>query len=160
MLARVLAGLVGLVSVLGAVAPAARAAKKPRMVVRDLAARDVAPAEASVVSGAVCRAFGARRRLSVLCGEDLRALLSLASLSASLDGGQGAEGLAKISEALDARFVVSGSLSKVEARYVLALHLLDAEAGAVVGRTAVESTSLDRLEADAEEAAQALLAKL
>lgn len=154
-------GIVGLMGILGSsVVAEATPASPPRALVQDLDARGVEPVEAAVLSRAVCEALSESVQWSVLCGEDLRAMLGFAAMSASLDACAGDACFRRVTQALEARYLVSGSLSKLDGIYVLGLTLLDGEVGEVVGRAEIKGTSLDRLHADAGEAVGILTAKL
>ncbi|MEO1229114.1 MAG: hypothetical protein AAFZ18_09430 [Myxococcota bacterium] len=151
-----------------------RAESKPKLVVRDVEAKGASDAEAATLSSAVCSAFAKTRGFDVLCGEDLRAMLQFAAMAQSLDACAGESCLKGVRSALDARFVVSGTLKKSERGggggacpgpeqcelFVLTVRAFDGDQGEVVGRTEVEGPNLDRLQADAGEVAGALIQRL
>lgn len=136
------------------------AADKAKLVAQDLSPRGVSEAEAALLSSAVCEGLTSAKRLSVLCGDDLRAMMQMAALSASLDACEGDACFANVSAALKAKYLVSGSVSKVESKLILALALLDASSGEVLGRAQIEGLSFDRLHADVPEATGILLSEL
>ncbi len=136
-------------------------AEPARVLVKDVAPVGVEAGAAAAMSGAVCDAVARTRGVSALCGEDLRAMLELAALTAALDGcAEGDACFGPVSKAMSARYMVSGRLARLESLFVLSLSLVDGEGGAVVGRTEIESTSVDRLQADVGEAVSGLFARL
>lgn len=130
---------------------------RDKLVLQDLKASDVDASAADVVSGAVCRSLAEKKAFSVLCGEDLRAMLKFAALSQTLDACPSGECFGKITQALNARYLVSGQLAKVEGIYVLSLSALDGDKGEIVGRSEIKSDALARLQSDVPEAVGILL---
>lgn len=150
----------GLALSAGASSMAPRAeASRPKLLVQDLTAQGVEGHEAAVISTAACNAIAKSARHEVLCGDDLRNLLRFGALAASFDGCADETCYATMGKAMQARFVVSGAVSKLGGTYVLSLSMFDTEAGRPVARTEVKADSIERLHAQADEAASALLGK-
>lgn len=145
----------------GAVALAASTSmagpSKAKLLVQDLVPQGVEPHEAAVISTAACNAIAKDGKFDVLCGEDLRNLMRFGALSASFDGCAAEDCFASMGKAMQARYVVSGSVSKLGATFVLNLSMFDTEAGRPVGRTEVKATTIEKLHDSAAEAASAIL---
>lgn len=134
----------------------------PKLVVQDVEPRGEAGAgAAAALSSAVCSAFAKAKRFSVLCGDDLRALLKFAAMAQSLDACKGEACLGAASAALNARFLIGAKLAKTkEGLHVLTLTAFDASESKVVDRAEIEALDVDRLQADVPEVAGTLLKAL
>lgn len=139
--------------------PAARAEKGPKLLVQDLKAEGVEAHEASAVSTAACHALAKSKTYDVLCGDDLRNMMQFGALAASFDGCADEACYAGMAKALEARFVVSGKVTKLGKLYVLSLSMFDTKSGKPAGRTEIKADSIERLHQDTAEAVSALLAK-
>jgi hypothetical protein len=148
----------GLIAV-GALSIASVAEAKPKMLVQDLAAQGVEPGEAAVMSTATCQAFARFDGYDVLCGEDLRNMMRFGAMTAAFDGCADEKCYSSVGKAMKARYVVSGSVSRFGAGFVLALSMFDTEEGRPVGRTEVKAETLEKLHAQVKEAAQATAKK-
>ncbi len=145
---------------LGLIAAAAPAwADKPKMLVQDLVAQGVEAHEAAVISTAACTAFAKNAKYDVLCGEDLRNMMRFGALAASFDGCSDETCQAAMGKALQARFVVSGAVSKLGGTFILSLSVFDTEASRPMGRTEIKADSLEKLHSQAHEAASSLLSR-
>ena len=142
--------------VVASFAPAAFAAK-PKMLVQDLVAQGVEVHEAQVISTATCNAIAKGETHEVLCGDDLRNMMRFGALAASFDGCADAECYTSLGKAMQARYVVSGSVSKLGKTFVMSLSMFDTQTGQPAGRTSIKADSIERLHAQAAEAASALL---
>ncbi|MCK6550659.1 hypothetical protein L6R52_32780 [Myxococcota bacterium] len=139
-------------------APVAASAAPPKILVQDLVAQGVEAHEAAVLSTAACQAFAKSPKHEVLCGEDVRNLMKLSAMSASFDGGCTDEKCySALGKAMKARFVVSGTVSKLGATYILSLSMFDTEQGKAAGRTELKGASLEKLHADVPEAVSTIL---
>lgn len=156
---RTVMGGLALVVFLHPAGDGAAAASGPKLVVRDVQAKGATAAEAATLSSSMCSAFARARRFSVLCGEDLRAMLEFAAMAQALDACSGEGCLKGLRAALGARFMVSATLKKSEL-YVLSVSAFDGKTGEVVGRTEIEGEDIDGLQADVGEVAGVLLQKL
>lgn len=130
---------------------------KAKLLVQDLIAQGVEAHEAAVISTAACNAIAKDGKYEVLCGEDLRNLMRFGALSASFDGCAEEDCFASMGKAMQARYVVSGSVSKLGGTFVLNLSMFDTEAGRPVGRTEVKAATIEKLHESAAEAASAIL---
>jgi hypothetical protein len=130
---------------------------KSKLLVQDLTAQGVEPHEAMVISTAACNAFAKHNKYDVLCGDDLRNMMKFGVLAASFDGCKNEECYTNVGRAIQARFVVAGSVSKLGKLYVLSLSMLDTETGRPVGRTEVKADSLEQLHAQVDEAYSAVV---
>lgn len=139
-------------ALLSAAAPAA----KPKMLVQDLVAQGVEPNESAVISSAVCQAFAKAGTHEVLCGEDLRNMMRFSAMSAALDGCQDEKCYATMGRALKARYVVSGTVSKLGSTLVLSLSMFDNETQKAVGRSEVKADTIEKLHLQASEAVSQL----
>ena len=136
---------------------AALAADKPKLLVQDLTAQGVEPHEALVLSTATCNAFSKSAKYDVLCGEDLRNMMKFGVLAASFDGCNNDECYANVGRAIQARYVVAGSVSKLGKIYILSLSMLDTETGRPIGRTEVKADSIESLHSQVPEAYSAVV---
>ncbi|CAN0598868.1 unnamed protein product, partial [Laminaria digitata] len=96
-----------------------------KMLLQDLKAQGVEGHEASAVSTAACHALAQYKKYDVLCGDDLRSMMQFGALSASFDGCSDETCYAGMGKALDARYVVSGKVTKLGKLYVLTLSMFD-----------------------------------
>jgi hypothetical protein len=62
-----------------------------------------------------------------------------------------------VGRAIEARYVVAGSVSKLGKLYVLSLSMLDTQTGRPVGRTEVKADSIEALHAQVGEAYSAII---
>lgn len=141
------------VFLLGALAAAAEPAtpaapdKKPRVFVNDVAAVDVTAAQASAFTDAVAAALTNRGLFEVVSSRDVQTLLGVERQKQLLGTCSGDDGrCAKdVSALLDARFVVSGQLSKVGSAYQLTLQAVDTAQSKPVGRATRLSGTVEEL---------------
>lgn len=128
-------------------APAVVLAAPPpeKILLQDLVGQGVPPPDVAALTSATCHALGARPGLDLLCGDDLRALLQWQAAATSLDACRDEACRSAAARGLEARLVVSGTVSKVGEGVVLALALLDARAGQVRGRAEIEAKSVAEL---------------
>jgi len=138
-------------------AAAIAADSKPKLLVQDLTAQGVEPHEALVLSTATCNAFSKSSKFDVLCGEDLRNMMKFGVLAASFDGCSNDECYANVGRAIQARYVVAGSVSKLGKIYILSISMLDTESGRPVGRTEVKADSIEALHGQVQEAYSAVV---
>lgn len=134
-------------------------AKKPKVLVQDLKAQGVEAHEAMVLSTAACTAFSKSTKHDVLCGDDLRNMMQFGALAATFDGCAEENCYASMGKALSARYIVSGSVSKLGASYVLSIAMFDTEEGRPAGRTQIKADTVEKLHRDAGEAVSAILSK-
>ncbi len=130
-----------------------------KVLLQDLVAQGVDAAQAAALSSAACHALGARRDLELLCGDDLRALMQWNAVATSLDACKDEACVSAGARGLDAKLVVSGSVSKVGDGFVLAMSLLDAKAGRVRSRAEVKAASMEALHQQVAEAISQLFAR-
>ena len=135
------------------------AAAAEKVVVQDLAPRGVEAHEAAALSTATCTALAKRKRYDVLCGDDLRAMIKWNTMAASLNACADDTCLGNIAKAMKARYVVSGSVTKVGDDFVLALSMLDVDAGRPVGRSEVKASAIAALYKQVSEAVDVLVGK-
>jgi hypothetical protein len=130
---------------------------KAKLLVQDLTPQGVEAHEALVLSTATCNAFSKSSQYDVLCGEDLRNMMRFGVLAASFDGCSNDECYANVGRAIQARYVVAGSVSKLGKLYILSLSMLDTESGRPVGRTEIKADSIEALHSQVEEAYSAVV---
>ena len=128
--------------------PALKTDSKPRIFVNDLTPQGVTDAEALAVRDAVVAALAGQGLFDVISTRDVQSLLGAERqkqlLGACADEGQCA---ADASELLNARFVLSGQLSRLGDAVQLQLTALDTQKGKPVGRATRIAGSLDALRA-------------
>nr|WP_228531019.1 MULTISPECIES: CsgG/HfaB family protein [Myxococcaceae] len=117
--------------------PRASAEAKPRLLVTDLSAQGVSAQEAAALTDAVVQSLTERNLFEVLSRRDVETLLTAErqrQLLGTCDAR--AEACAQdVGGALGARYVLSGSLSKLGPTYELSLQVLDTVKGRPVGRS-------------------------
>jgi hypothetical protein len=109
---------------------------KPMLLVSDLAAQDVSPGEAAAMTDAVVESLSGRGLFRVLTSRDVETILN-AERRRELLGGCAADRsdcAASVGSALGARFVTTGSLSRLGSTFQLSLQTLDTAKGQPVGR--------------------------
>jgi len=130
-----------------AAAPATPRADLPRLVVLDLTAKGgVSQDVAASFTEAVTNAAGARGFFQVMSNRDISTLLGVErqkELLGCTDESQSC--LTELTGALDARYVLSGSVSKVGDNYQLSLQTLDSRSSQALGRSLRIARSLDAL---------------
>lgn len=121
--------------------------KKPRLVVNDLAALQVAPEEANAMTDAVVTYLTSRGLFEVLGPRDLQTIIG-AERQKQLLGACGEDGLgcsADLSKLVAARFVLSGQLARVGTAYQLTLQLIDTERSQTASRSSKLAGSLEAI---------------
>ncbi|MEQ8272696.1 MAG: hypothetical protein RMA76_41525 [Deltaproteobacteria bacterium] len=132
-------------------------AAKPKMLVQDLVAQGVEAHEAQVISTATCNAISKTAKYDVLCGDDLRNMMRFGALAASFDTCADASCYSSMGKAMQARFIVSGTISRLGKTFVMSLSMIDTETARPVGRTELKADSIEKLHTQATEAASAIL---
>lgn len=145
------------VGVSGAAGVAQAAKGGAKLLLQDLKAEGVEAHEASALSTAACHALAEYPKYDVMCGDDLRSMMQFGALAASFDGCSDETCYAGIAKALDARFVVSGKVTKLGKLYVLTLSMFDTKTNKPAGRTEIKADALEKLHLDTKEAVSALL---
>lgn len=146
------------VAVLAAVLAAGPAlAADQKLLVQDLSAQGVDAPAAAALSTATCHQIAARKGLEVLCGDDLRTLMQWNAMAASFNGCQDQACFETSAKALEARLVVSGSVSKMGDQFVLSLSLFDVKLARSLGRSEVKAASIDALYKQIGEAVDVVL---
>lgn len=138
------------------VASEASAQSKAKVLVQDLVAQGVQPHEAAVMSTAACQEFAKRNGLDVLCGEDIRNMMRFSAMNAAFDSCNDEKCYASMGKAMKARYVVSGSVSRLGNEFILSLAMFDTEKGEPVGRGEVKAESLEKLHLQVAEAASSI----
>jgi hypothetical protein len=119
------------------------ASAKLKVIVLDLKAASLTPAEAQAITGLVTASLSEYDALEVVSGADVRQMLELEGQKQQLGCEQDMSCLAEIAGALGARIVAYGQIEKLGSRYLLNLTLQDTKAGKSVGRIALQGDSLD-----------------
>ncbi len=118
---------------------------KPTLLVSDLEAQDVTPAQAAAVTDALTQALTQRGPFQVRSAADVRALLSSDRQAQLLGCAPGESCGVDLSELSGARFVLSGSLSRLGQTYQLSLQMLDTRKNQAVARSTRLAASLATL---------------
>lgn len=123
------------------------AADSPKLVVLELQhLGEATEAEARSLDDAVVSVVSNTGLFQVVSQRDIITLLGVERQKQLLGcGEESASCLAELSGALDARFIVSGTLNKVGKTYQLTLQTLDARKSQPIGRSLRASKSLDEL---------------
>lgn len=126
--------------------PAPQSGSKPRLFINDFTAQGVSEAEALAVRDAVVASLQAQGLFEVISSTDVQALLGAerqkALLGACADETQCA---ADASQLLNARFVLSGQLSRLGGTVQLQLTALDTAQNKPIGRATRTAPSMDAL---------------
>ncbi|MCA9554000.1 MAG: hypothetical protein KC933_28450 [Myxococcales bacterium] len=149
----------GLFALTLAAAPGAAEAKGDKLLLQDLVAEGVEAHEASAISTAACNALSKADKHEVLCGDDLRNMMRFGALAASFDQCADDACYAGMAKALQARFVVSGKVSRLGKVYVLSLSMFDTTTNKPSGRAEIKASTIEQLHLDTPEAVSALLSK-
>jgi hypothetical protein len=152
-----LLGTVAFVTLMGSTAIAQQ--PKPKVLVNDLVAQGVQPHEAAVMSTAACQEMAKKSGLDVLCGEDIRTMMKFSAMNAAFDACNDEKCYASMGRAMKARYVVSGSVSRLGAEYVLSMSMFDTEEGKAVGRGEAKADTLEKLHLQIPEIAGSLRAR-
>jgi hypothetical protein len=132
------------------------AGRETKVVLQDLGAQGVKPHEAAALTTATCHALSKQPGQEVVCSDDLRALAQWNAMSASFAACKEPGCYSNVGKALDARFVVSGSVAQVGEEFVLLLSMFDVDRSASAGRAEVKAASLEKLYRQIPEAVGAL----
>lgn len=154
---RMIAGI-SLLSALGLIG-SVQASEPERAVLQDLRAKGVQTHEAEAMSTVVCHELAAEKRFSVLCGDDLRALLKWNAMAASLETCNDDSCFNAAGKAAKARYVVAGEVAKIGQTFHLSLTLFDVKKGEPEARSSVKASSLEDLEEQVKEAVSGLKKK-
>lgn len=120
---------------------APRPDEKPRLLVTDLAAQGVSAEEAAAFTEALVQEFTARGLFDVRSSRDVAAFVSAERqrqmLGACLDGRGAADErcAGELGDTLGARYVLTGTLSRVGSAHELSLQVLDTVRGRLVARS-------------------------
>ena len=144
--------LLGMLSV-----PSLGHAAKPKMLLQDLQPQGVTEPEAAVLTTSTCMALAKQGRHDVLCGDDLRTMMRFGAMSSTFRACEGDACFSQIGKALKARFVISGSVSKLGDTFVLSLSAFDTKRTRAVGRAEVKAPTIEQLQLQVDEAVSALL---
>ena len=128
---------------------AAETEKKPRLVINDLVALQVAPEEVQAITDAVVTYLSARGLFEVLSTRDVQTLLG-AERQRQLSGACSEDALGcsvDMSKLLAARFVLSGQLAKVGSAYQLTLQLVDTSRDQTSSRSSKLAGDLEAIRA-------------
>ena len=131
-------------------------AAAPKTLLQDLKSQGVTDAEAAVITNSTCLALTKTGRYDVLCGDDLRSLLRYGALASRFESCRADGCFGKMAEALKARFVVSGAVSRLGEVYVLSLTMFDTKKTRAVGRAEVKAPTLEKLQLQIQEAVSSL----
>jgi|CXWL01.1.fsa_nt_gi TolB-like protein len=122
--------------------------EKPRLLVQDITAQGVSPAQAAALTDAVVDALASRGLFEVVSSKDMQSLLG-AERQKQLYGLCDTDPTAcatSIGDALKARFVLSGQLSAVGGAFQLLLQCIDSQKGQAVARSARIAKNLETLQ--------------
>lgn len=104
------------------------------LVVTDFEAQGATELQATAATGSVVRGLRNLNAFQVLSADEVRQLLAIERTRQLLGAEQEEGGLPAASKALGARYMVTGSVSRPEARLVVDLQLLDTEDGKVLSQ--------------------------
>jgi len=117
--------------------------ERPRAVVLDLAGTEEQLTVRRALSSKIAARLAADGRVDVISGDDLRGMFALDAERQS--AGCDESCLAEVAGALDARFLVAGTLGQVGSVYVASLTLFDATRMRSLARTTLESERVEDL---------------
>ncbi|MBM4778517.1 MAG: hypothetical protein GQE15_12515 [Archangiaceae bacterium] len=112
------------------------AAEKPKLAVLDLQVSGAAPEEGTALTDAITQQVSKREFFQVIASADIRTLLGMERQRQLLGCAEDSTSCtAELAGALGARFVLSGTLSKLGDAYQLSLQTLDTQKSQPVGRS-------------------------
>lgn len=117
----------------------------PALLILNVEPQGVDKEQASAVTDAVVQALSQRGLFKVISTKDVQTLISAERQRQLLSGCDTGDCARDIGTAVNARFVLNGSLSKVGAAYQLALQTLDTEKNQPTGRSIRLARDLDTL---------------
>lgn len=122
---------------------------KPKLLVNDLAAHGVPPAQAVAMTEAIVATLTGRGLFKVVSSQDVRELLGVERQRQILGacGDDGEQCGVDLGSAAAARFVLSGSLSRLGATFQLSLQMLDTQKSKAVARATRLAADLETLRA-------------
>lgn len=132
-------------------------ARRLSVLVIDLKAEHLDPADVAPLDEALTVLLSRHPELEVTSGQDVRRLLEVEA-DRQKSGCEDDSCLAEIAGALGARLVVFGQIGRVGSRLILSLNLYDSERARPVGRALVEGDSVDALYAKLPGAVSELVA--
>jgi TolB-like protein len=117
-----------------------------RVFVMNLKAVGINPGAADLVTDLVTGELGGYRRIDVLSGQDVQQLLRLEADRQAMACDEGASCMAELAEALGARFLLRGQVSRVEGVLVVNLSLVDTSKTSVIAREEARARDLEDLQ--------------
>ncbi|MFL5322500.1 MAG: hypothetical protein ACJ790_22765 [Myxococcaceae bacterium] len=108
---------------------------KPKLLVLNLTAQGVQPNEAAALTDAVAQALSERALFDVITAKDVETLVSTDRQKQLLGACDEMSCAADIGEAVKARYVLSGALSRVGTAYELSLQTIDTVKSQPIGRS-------------------------
>jgi hypothetical protein len=128
------------------------AAPERKVLVQDLVARGVDAGDAVSLSNAVCQRVARQDGVRAVCADDLRAMMQHGAMAAQLAACPDGSCFRGLEKAADARFVLSGTLARVDGELVLSLAFFDMKKGQPLGRSEVKGANLSALRTHLDEA--------
>lgn len=124
------------------------AESKPRLLVVNLAAQGVSADEAAAMTDAVVQSLSERNLFQVISAKDVQTLLSAERQKQMLGAGCAETSCSTdLGTATDARYVLSGALSRVGSAYELTLQTVDSQKAQAMGRSSRLANDLITLRA-------------
>ena len=120
--------------------PRVEAAKR-KVLLPTLKARGVKTHEARAIGTSLCNAIDRLRVYKLTCADDLKAMIKWNARASQLNACKDDNCFAIAAEAMKAEFVITGSYSKVENIYVLALGLLSVKDSSIEKRVELKTQS-------------------
>jgi len=130
---------------------------KPKALIPHLQARGVQKHEAKTIGTALCHAVSKLKLYELICSDDLQAMVKWNARAAQLNACQKDDCLTEVADAMKAKILISGSLSKIDSDYVLAIAIMDVHSGKVQKRIELKRPGLSKLYDAVADAVAALL---
>ncbi|MEE2902936.1 MAG: hypothetical protein VYC39_11430 [Myxococcota bacterium] len=132
-------------------------ASKRKVLFPTLKARGVKTHEARAIGTSLCNAIDRLRVYKLTCADDLKAMIKWNARASQLNACKDDNCFATAAEAMKAEFVITGSYSKVDDIYVLALGLLSVKDSAIEKRVELKTKSSSHMLKQLDQAAKQLV---
>jgi len=141
-----------------AAAPATeKKAEPPKLAVNELTGKGVDADAVSTLTEVLCTELSNSGKYGVMCSGDLKAILASSQQEALLGTCDDEDCFAKMGQLVNAPFVLTGSIGKIQNKHIITLNITDTENKSVIKRISYECS--DDLIKGIKKAAEELLKK-
>ena len=140
-----------------AAAPAEKKAELPKLAVNELTGKGIDADATSTLTEVLCTELSNSGKYSVMCAGDLKAILASSQQEALLGTCDSEECFSRMGELVNAPFVLTGSIGKIQKKHIISLNITNTESKSVIKRISFECS--DDLIKGIKQAAAELLKK-